>query len=91
MTTSRSAPPSFSEIVAGDLGDADLALALITPTDERDEVLDFSAPYIQAAPALVVREGTEVPDVETAQELVVGARARTRRSRTIVRDVIDPD
>ncbi len=59
----------FPEIVAGDLGDADLALALITPTDERDEFLDFSEPYIQSAPALVVREGTEVPDVETAQEL----------------------
>ena len=34
----------FSQIVGGDLGDADLALALITPTEQRDEVLDFSTP-----------------------------------------------
>jgi len=81
---------NFSEIVAGDLGDADLALALITPTDERDEVLDFSAPYIQAAPALVVREGAEVPDVETAKELV-WALGRDTTFEEIVSDVIDPD
>ncbi len=81
---------NFSEIVAGDLGDADIALALITPTDERDEVLDFSAPYIQAAPALVVREGTEVPDVETAQELQ-WALGRDTTFEEIVGEVIDPD
>lgn len=63
----RTAP--FSRIVAGRLGDADLAMALITPTGERDEVLDFSSPYFEAAPALLVRVGTEVPDVQTAQEL----------------------
>ena len=59
----------FSRIVGGDLGDADLALALITPTEQRDKVLDFSTPYIHAAPALVTRVGTEVPDVQTAQGL----------------------
>ena len=80
----------FSEIVAGDLGDADVALAMITPTEERDEVLDFSEPYIQAAPALVVREGTEVPDVETAQELQ-WALGRDTTFEEIVGEVIDPD
>ena len=80
----------FPDIVAGELGDADLALALITPTEERDEVLDFSDPYIQSAPALVVREGTEVPDVETAQELTwtVG---RDTTFEEIVSEVIRPD
>jgi len=80
----------FPQIVAGDLGGADLALALITPTEERDEVLDFSEPYIQAAPALVVREGTEVPDVETAQELQ-WALGRDTTFEEIVGEVIDPD
>ncbi len=80
----------FSEIVAGDLGEADLGMALITPTEERDEVLDFSDPYIQAAPALVVREGTEVPDVETAQELVWALGTDTT-FEDIVRELIDPD
>jgi glutamine transport system substrate-binding protein len=80
----------FPEIVAGELGDADLALALITPTEERDEVLDFSDPYIRSAPALVVRDGTEVPDVETAQELMwtVG---RDTTFEEIVSEVIRPD
>jgi polar amino acid transport system substrate-binding protein len=58
----------FSRIVRGELGDADLALALITPTAARDEVLDFTTPYLRAAPALVTRAGTEIPDVQTAQE-----------------------
>jgi ABC-type amino acid transport substrate-binding protein len=80
----------FPEIVTGDLGDADLALALITPTEERDENLDFSDPYIQAAPALVVREGTEVPDVETAQELQ-WALGRDTTFEDIVSEVIQPD
>jgi len=80
----------FSQIVSGDLGDADVALALITPTEERDEVLDFSAPYIQAAPALVVREGTEVPDVETAQELR-WALGRGTTFEDIVEELVDPD
>jgi hypothetical protein len=36
----------FSRIVAGQLDGADLALSLITPTSTRDQVLDFSSPYI---------------------------------------------
>ena len=80
----------FSEIVAGDLGDADLGMALITPTEERDEFLDFSTPYIQAAPALVVREGTDVPDVETAQELV-WALGEGTTFEDVVRELINPD
>ena len=65
----------FSKIVAGELGDADVALALITPTDERREVLDFTTPYLEAAPTLLVKGDREVADVQTAQELrwVVGA------------------
>ena len=45
----------FSRIVAGHLDGADLALSLITPTATREQVLDFSSPYINAAPALLVR------------------------------------
>ncbi|HET9162913.1 MAG TPA: ABC transporter substrate-binding protein [Solirubrobacterales bacterium] len=68
----------FHRIVAGDLGGADLALALITPTEEREEALDFSSPYLDAPPTVVVRSGTEVPDLADAQELRWGAvRATT--------------
>lgn len=83
----RTAP--FSRIVAGRLGDADLAMALITPTAERDEVLDFSTPYFDASPALLVREGTEVPDVQTAQELR-WAIGRNTTFEAIVEEQIRP-
>ena len=81
---------SFSRIVGGDLDGADLALALITPTAQRMQVLDFSTPYIESPPALVVRAGTSVPDLDTAQRLrfVVGANTTFEK---IVADVIQPD
>lgn len=81
---------TFSEIVSGHLGGADLALSLITPTSERRKVLDFSTPYIESSPALVVRTGTDVPDVDTAQRLrwTVGANTTFQ---DIVDNVIQPD
>lgn len=80
----------FSRIVGGDLGDADLAMALITPTSERDQVLDFTTPYIDSAPALLVREGTEIPDVKTAQEKQF-AVGRDTTFEQIVEETIRPD
>ncbi|MGA7397323.1 MAG: ABC transporter substrate-binding protein [Solirubrobacterales bacterium] len=58
----------FSRIVGGDLGDADIGMSLVTPTPDREKVLEFSTPYIQSPPALIVRDGTEIPDVKTAQK-----------------------
>ena len=81
---------TFSRIVSGHLDGADLALSLITPTNQREKVLDFSTPYIESSPALVVRTGTDVPDVQTAQGLrwTVGANTTFQ---SIVDDVIQPD
>lgn len=84
----RTAP--FARIVAGGLGDADLAMALITQTGEREDVLDFSAPYFNSPPALLVRSGTEVPDVETAQELRWGL-IRGTTFEDVVEETIQPD
>ncbi|MCB0828146.1 MAG: amino acid ABC transporter substrate-binding protein [Solirubrobacterales bacterium] len=84
----RTAP--FSAIVAGRLGGADLAMSLITPTADRDQVLDFTTPYIDAAPALLVREGTEIPDVHTAQEMQFAVGSDTT-FETIVKEDIRPD
>jgi len=68
----------FNQVVEGQLGGTDLALDLITPTSERQRALDFSSPYLDAAPTVVVRTGTSVPDLETAQHLKWGAvRATT--------------
>lgn len=59
----------FHELVRGHLGGADLALSDITITDERAQFLDFSDSYLKAPPAIVVRPGTEVADVNAARGL----------------------
>lgn len=80
---------SFSRIVTGDLGGADLALALLTPTDERDEVLDFSDPYFVVPPAVLARADLRVRDLQTARALrwVV---VQNTTLQDIVADTIDP-
>jgi ABC-type amino acid transport substrate-binding protein len=75
----------FHRIVAGHLGGADLGIDLITPTGEREDVLEFSTPYLKSAPTVVVRSGTEVPDLASAQELRWGAV----RSTTFVEAIAD--
>jgi polar amino acid transport system substrate-binding protein len=59
----------FGELVHGDLGGADLALSDITITEPREQYLDFSTPYLKAPPAIVVRPGTQVADVDAARHL----------------------
>jgi polar amino acid transport system substrate-binding protein len=59
----------FRQLVAGDLGGADLALSDITVTAERSSRVAFSTSYLSAPPAILVRPGTEVPDVHSAQGL----------------------
>jgi polar amino acid transport system substrate-binding protein len=67
----------FHRIVNGQLDGADLALDLITPTAQRSKLLSFSAPYLDAAPTVVVQNGASVPDLETAQGLRWGAVRET--------------
>ena len=55
-------PVAFPALVGGDLGGADLALSQLTPTAGREEVLDFSTPYLSAPPAVVVAPGAEARD-----------------------------
>lgn len=59
----------FEKMIAGDLGGADLGLRQLTPTDEREENLEFSIPYISAAPAALTRAGRSIPDLKTARDL----------------------
>ncbi|HEY5052305.1 MAG TPA: ABC transporter substrate-binding protein [Solirubrobacterales bacterium] len=75
----------FHRLVSGHLGGADLGIDLITPTAEREDVLEFSTPYLKSAPTVVVRSGTEVPDLAGAQELRWGAV----RSTTFVEAIAD--
>jgi polar amino acid transport system substrate-binding protein len=75
----------FHRLVAGHLGGADLGIDLLTPTAQREEALDFSTAYLKAAPTVVVRSGTEVPDLASAQEMRWGAV----RSTTFVEAIAD--
>jgi polar amino acid transport system substrate-binding protein len=59
----------FDQLVRGDLGGADMALSDITITEAREQHLDFSTPYLKAPPAIVVRPGTKVSDVDAARHL----------------------
>lgn len=69
LTELRVVNVPFDRLVAGDLAGADLALAQITPTDERDGVLDFTTAYLDAHPAVLAPDGTEVADLAAAREL----------------------
>ena len=80
----------FESIVRGDLGGADIALAQITPTPARDEVLDFTTAYLDANPAVIVRPGTDVADLAAARELTWVVQASTT-STDLVHDVVRPD
>lgn len=73
LKTVRVEIEKFHRIVEGQLDGADLALDLITPTNGRMHALTFSTPYLDAAPTVLVRSGTSVPDLETARGLRWGA------------------
>jgi polar amino acid transport system substrate-binding protein len=67
----------FAGLVAGQQCPCDLALAQVTITDERAEVVDFTSSYFDANQGVLVNEGTEVPDLETAKSLQWGAQLNT--------------
>src|SRR4051812_43525209 len=58
----------FDQIVAGDLGGADLSLAQITVTDEREKHLAFSIPYYEDDAGAVIKAGEDLTDLKTAKE-----------------------
>lgn len=60
---------SFAKIVHGELGGADLALSQLTPTKEREKSMDFTTPYLTAAPGVLVRRPVEAIDVLTLRGL----------------------
>ena len=57
----------FADITRGRLRGADIALSQLTPTEERDKVLDFSDPYLESPPgvlALTSVQGSDVKDLK---------------------------
>ena len=71
----------FDRLVAGDLAGADLALAQITITDEREDVVDFSVPYYLDDAGAVLEAGEELTDLETAKEQRWAVQRGHRRGR----------
>jgi polar amino acid transport system substrate-binding protein len=53
----------FSDIVAGKLHGADLALSQITPTEERAVSADFTTPYLSAPPGVLALRRVDAADV----------------------------
>lgn len=81
---------SFDQLVAGQVGDFDVALSQVTITDERKQVVDFTEPYFASDQGVLVQAGTEVETVEDAQALQWGVQSGTTGS-DYVADVLQPE
>jgi polar amino acid transport system substrate-binding protein len=90
LKTVRVETQKFNRIVHGLLKGADLALDLLTPTARRARWLTFTSSYLDAAPTVLARAGTSVPDLATAQGLRWGA-VRGTTFVEITRTMIRPD
>jgi polar amino acid transport system substrate-binding protein len=79
----------FASLVAGELRGADLALSQLTPTDEREQSLDFTTPYLSAPAGILARRSVEATDLEGIRGLrwVV---SRVSTLTPIVRERIRP-
>jgi polar amino acid transport system substrate-binding protein len=80
---------SFDALVAGQARDFDIALSQVTITDERAEVVDFTVPYFSSDQGVLVRKGTEVPDLAAAKQLQWGVQASTT-GQSFVDEEIQP-
>ncbi|HET6772717.1 MAG TPA: ABC transporter substrate-binding protein [Acidimicrobiales bacterium] len=68
---------SFDQLVAGQVGDFDVALSQVTITDEREQVVDFTEPYFESDQGVLVMAGTEVATVDDAKALQWGVQSGT--------------
>jgi polar amino acid transport system substrate-binding protein len=69
---------------------ADLALSQITITTQREKHVDFSGPYYMVNRGVIVRRGTNVPDLKTAKELTWGALT-DGTNLAFLKDQVRPD
>ncbi len=77
----------FDRLITGHLGGADLALSDITATTERARHVAFSVGYLDAPPAILVRPGTSVPDVHTAQRLRWAVQVHTTLQSALAQEI----
>jgi polar amino acid transport system substrate-binding protein len=81
---------SFDQLVAGQVGDFDVALSQVTITDERKQVVDFTEPYFESDQGVIVMAGTKVDTVEEAKALQWGVQSGTTGAEYAT-DVLKPD
>lgn len=81
---------SFDQLVAGQVGDFDVALSQVTITPERDEVVDFTVPYFASDQGVLVTAGTEVATVEDAKALQWGVQSGTTGADYVANE-LQPD
>jgi polar amino acid transport system substrate-binding protein len=81
---------SFDQLVAGQVGDFDVALSQVTITDERKQVVDFTEPYFEADQGVLVQAGTTVDTVDEAKALQWGVQTGTT-GLDYVNDVLQPE
>lgn len=77
----------FEGLVTGTPCPCDLNFSQVTITDERAEVVDFTAPYFDAHQGVMVAEGTEIADVETARTLQWGGQVNTTGARYLAEEL----
>ena len=63
---------SFPSLVSGTNKNYDLALAVISITEARKKVVDFSVPYFRSDMGVMVRAGTKVNSTQDLTKLTVG-------------------
>jgi polar amino acid transport system substrate-binding protein len=67
----------FGQIVAGTTKDFDVALAEISITDKRKQVVDFSVPYFASDIGVLVKKDTKVANTADLKKLKIGVQADT--------------
>jgi polar amino acid transport system substrate-binding protein len=80
----------FEQLASGDLGGADIALAQISTTEQRRELMDFSAPYYPSNAGALARDGVELRDLAGAKELQWVVEESTTE-QSLLEDAIKPD
>jgi polar amino acid transport system substrate-binding protein len=81
---------SFDQLVAGQVGDYDVALSQVTITDERKQVVDFTEPYFESDQGVLVMSGTDVATIDDAKALQWGVQSGTTGADYLT-DEVQPD
>jgi polar amino acid transport system substrate-binding protein len=81
---------SFDQLVAGQVGDFDVALSQVTITDERRQVVDFTEPYFESDQGVLVETGTAVSNMDEARALQWGVQSGTTGADYLV-DEVQPE